>query len=99
MISKLLPTKLPAFLVAFFSSRLISSSLLSTLLVVAQSSPVTRPRTVGSSSPGFPDLGPGSSLHGKRVFPPDNPWNQDISNAPVDPNSANLIASIGNNDP
>ncbi|HEX8136168.1 MAG TPA: hypothetical protein VF544_01130 [Pyrinomonadaceae bacterium] len=42
-----------------------------------------------------PDLGPGASLHGKRVFPADNPWNQDISQMPVDPNSANLIASIG----
>ncbi|HVT75386.1 MAG TPA: hypothetical protein VHD87_00035 [Acidimicrobiales bacterium] len=29
------------------------------------------------------------------VFPADNPWNTDISNYPVDPNSANYIASIG----
>jgi len=42
-----------------------------------------------------PDLGPGASLHGKQVFPPDNPWNQDISTSPIDPNSNNLIASIG----
>lgn len=44
-----------------------------------------------------PDLGPGASLHGKQVFPPDNSWNKDISNEPVDPNSDNLIASIGLN--
>jgi len=44
-----------------------------------------------------PDLGPGASFHGKQLFPSDNPWNQDISNAPVDPNSANLITSIGLN--
>ncbi len=44
-----------------------------------------------------PDLGPGASLHGKQVFPSDNPWNQDISSAEVDPNSDNLIASIGLN--
>ena len=31
----------------------------------------------------------------RTVFPADNPWNQDISGLPVDPNSANLIASIG----
>jgi len=31
----------------------------------------------------------------KSVFPADNPWNQDISQAPVDPNSAALISSIG----
>ena len=42
-----------------------------------------------------PELGPGASLHGKQLFPPDNPWNQDISQMPVDPNSANLIGSIG----
>lgn len=30
-----------------------------------------------------------------QIFPPDNSWNQDISNLPVHPNSANLIASIG----
>lgn len=44
-----------------------------------------------------PDLGPGASLHGKQLFPSDNAWDQDISNAPVDPNSNNLIASIGLN--
>ncbi|HEX8119407.1 MAG TPA: hypothetical protein VF521_19165, partial [Pyrinomonadaceae bacterium] len=43
----------------------------------------------------LPDLGAGASLNGKRLFPADNPWNQDVSNDPVDPNSANLIASIG----
>jgi len=44
-----------------------------------------------------PDLGPGASLRGHRPFPSDNPWNQDISAAPVDPNSDRLIASIGVN--
>jgi hypothetical protein len=48
---------------------------------------------VGAARP--PDLGAGASLNGKRVFPADNPWNQDVSNEPVDPNSANLVASIG----
>ena len=67
--------------------------------------PPTRPRRVSPStssppptSANEPDLGPGASLHGKQVFPPDNPWNQDISNAPVDPNSARLIAAIGADD-
>lgn len=44
-----------------------------------------------------PELGIGASLHGKQVFPSDNAWNEDISNAPVDPNSANLIAGMGLN--
>src|SRR6185436_21006988 len=43
------------------------------------------------------DLGSGASLHGKQLFPADNAWNQDISNEPVDPNSDNLISSIGLN--
>ena len=42
-----------------------------------------------------PDLGAGASLHGKLPFPADNPWNEDISTTTVDPNSDNLIASIG----
>lgn len=42
-----------------------------------------------------PDLGAGASLNGRRPFPPDNAWNQDISSTPVDPNSANLVASMG----
>lgn len=62
----------------------------------------TRPRTVSSQSStpsaAVPSLGPGASLHGKQVFPSDNPWNQDISHAPVDPDSARLIAAIGADD-
>ena len=40
-------------------------------------------------------LGANVSLKGRRPFPDDNPWNQDIFAAPVDSNSAALIASIG----
>ena len=40
-------------------------------------------------------LGPGASLGGRRPFPDDDPWNQDISRLPVDPNSDALIRSIG----
>ena len=41
------------------------------------------------------ELGAGARLNGAVPFPADNAWNRDISAAPVDPNSANLIASIG----
>lgn len=34
-------------------------------------------------------------LSALQVFPPDNPWNQDISALPVHVNSAQIIASIG----
>ena len=65
--------------------------------IAATPTPLTRSRTVTSVAP-IPDLGPGASLHGKRLFPPDNPWNQDISKLPVDPNSANLIKTMGASD-
>ena len=50
------------------------------------------------NNPGNSD-GPiqGADLGGMSIFPVDNPWNSDISNEMVDPNSNNLIASIGNN--
>ena len=34
-----------------------------------------------------------------QVFPPDNPWNEDVSQWPVHPNSRNIIASIGADKP
>lgn len=42
-----------------------------------------------------PGLGPNAPLGGRRIFPADNPWNTDISRAPVDPKSDTYIASIG----
>src|SRR5580700_4837628 len=43
------------------------------------------------------NLGPQASLNGFVPFPSNNLWNTDISNAPVDPNSANFIDYIGAN--
>lgn len=43
-----------------------------------------------------PDLGVGANLNGKRLFPANSHWNLDVSRAPVDPNSGNLIGSMGN---
>jgi hypothetical protein len=40
-------------------------------------------------------VGQGASLNGFVPFPSDNLWNKDISSAPVDPNSANIINYIG----
>src|SRR4029453_12345508 len=34
-----------------------------------------------------------------QIFPPDNPWNTDVSQWPVHPNSAAVVASIGNDKP
>lgn len=36
-----------------------------------------------------------ANIGGCPVFPSDNPWNQDVSRLPLDPNSANYIRSIG----
>jgi hypothetical protein len=44
-------------------------------------------------------LGLNASLGGKRLFPDDNAWNQDISQAPRDPNSERYIASLGADTP
>ena len=40
-------------------------------------------------------LGSGGALNGALAFPASNAWNTDVSSAPVDPNSAALITSIG----
>jgi hypothetical protein len=39
--------------------------------------------------------GQGASLNGFRPFPTTDPWNQDISASPVDPNSGAIIGFIG----
>ena len=44
-------------------------------------------------------LGREASLNGFLPFPADNAWNQDISNAQVDPNSDALINFIGTSVP
>lgn len=48
-----------------------------------------------SSDSGVVESTESASLAALQVFPPDNPWNQDISNLPVHPNSAAYIATIG----
>ena len=47
-----------------------------------------------TATPTATTTGGGPTLGGCSVFPADNPWNRDVSNDPVDPNSANYIASI-----
>ena len=44
-------------------------------------------------------VGQGGSLNGFIPFPADNLWNQNIANAPVDPDSAAIINLIGGTDP
>jgi hypothetical protein len=46
-----------------------------------------------------PLYGPGASLGGRRVFPADNPWNQDVSASPVDSLSTMILRRVGLNKP
>jgi hypothetical protein len=52
----------------------------------------------GQSCSGM-SLGRGASLNGLIPFPADNAWNQDVSSAPVDPNSNAIINFIGGSTP
>ncbi len=58
--------------------------------------PRATPRPTPRATPGAITLrlGGGPGLGGCTVFPSSNPWNQDISRAPVDPNSAAYVARI-----
>ena len=59
-----------------------------------------RPADAGEKDDANPvKLGHNASLGGKRLLPDDNPWNQDVSQETVDPNSDKLIASIGKDRP
>ena len=41
------------------------------------------------------ELGANGDLNGTRLFPDDSYWNKSVEDAPVDPNSDDLIASMG----
>jgi len=85
------------------NSSVVSPSATTTYTLVASGSgqvSATVTVTVGSQTPKYgnfsgADLGPGANLNGAIPFLAANPWNQDISGAPVDPNSAAILASIG----
>ena len=64
----------------------------STLAVALMTACGTSP--TGSDAMVTPGDAGSAQLMGCNIFPPDNPWNQDISALPVDPNSANYISSM-----
>lgn len=63
-------------------------------IVVRVATATTPPTTPPTPIPTGP-LGLNASLVGRSLFPANNPWNTAIDNAPVDPNSAAIIANIG----
>src|SRR5580704_5163220 len=69
-----------------------SASTQATARATAKATPKPTARTISSKPPTA--SGPRSILGGCQVFPTNNPWNQNIANAPVNPMSATYIASI-----
>src|SRR6476646_3521492 len=73
--------------------RWFSAALLSAALAAA---PADRPPMPALTQPVlFNTPEADAILAALQVFPPDNPWNEDISKRPVHPNSAKMIAGIG----
>lgn len=64
------------------------------LSIIILSAMGTRPAAALPPLQGTASPNDGPTIEGCAVFPPDNPWNQDISAEPVDPRSARYIASI-----
>jgi hypothetical protein len=62
------------------------------LSILLLARPTGRPFTL-AATPVAP-AGGSPTIEGCPVFPPDNPWNRDISNDPVDPDSVRYIAYI-----
>jgi hypothetical protein len=58
-----------------------------------------RPCSAQSGTCAGMSLGQNSSLNGFVPFPAADPWNQNVTTATVDPNSANIIAFIGTTTP
>jgi hypothetical protein len=58
-----------------------------------------RPSSAQSGTCAGMSLGQNSSLNGFVPFPAADPWNQNVTTATVDPNSANIIAFIGTTTP
>jgi hypothetical protein len=85
------------------NSSIVSPTVTTTYTLVAMGSGQTSATvtvTVGNQAPKYgdfhgADLGVGANLNGAVAFTAANAWNRDISSDPVDPNSANILASIG----
>jgi hypothetical protein len=69
----------------------LSTAVIAVAIALAPSSAVC---AQGGTCSGM-SLGGGANLNGFVPFPANNLWNTDISSAPVDPNSANIINFIG----
>ena len=69
-----------------------SARALATARVTARPSATAKPRPTPTNPPAA--SGPRTVVGGCQVFPTNNPWNQNIANAPLNPMSATYIAAI-----
>src|SRR5262245_9015887 len=77
--------------------RPLGASLLAVLSVIV---PLQGQRRPAITSPVMFDTPEADRILSRlQVFPPDNPWNEDVSDRPVDPQSKTIVRSIGWNDP
>ena len=74
------------------ATALPSTQATATARATAKATPKPTARTISTKPPA--PSGPRTILGGCQVFPTNNPWNQNIANAPVNPMSATYIASI-----
>ncbi len=75
------------------------------IMVTAAAACVPSPQLIGEGNPVDTPPGPnddgsvsnsgGGSLGSLQIFPADNPWNKDISDLPVHPNSDGFLESMG----
>lgn len=65
------------------------------IISLANGLEVTQPQPTPTPTPTPAPSGDVPVIAGCQIFPADNPWNQDISQLPLHPNSANYINSIG----
>lgn len=84
----------------FWSPYLLGGLIALSGIVIVTAVQANLRRAQNPAGPPVKRVGPygvGVSLGGMQVFPTNNPWNQDISQLPVDPRSEALLTSIGLN--
>jgi hypothetical protein len=65
-----------------------------TTTTTAPPTTTTAPPTTTTTTPTSGGWAQNGTLGTCKVFPADNPWNQDVSTLPVDPNSGNYLSGI-----
>jgi hypothetical protein len=76
--------------------RLLAALIVGVTLTAPASAQYARPKFETAPAAGASvGLGPNADLKGRRLLPDDSPWHRDVSQDPVDPNSARILTRIG----